>query len=242
MVRRRAPSLSPERGGSSGRESDEGGEAAVAEETAKVETVERRLEEAQQRLEEEQIAEELTRRRAMEEERRADEAWRCLQRMQHQRQQTLAKAEEGCDMADHREQNARQWRRTEKKERLVEGLQPKDGTDEDTLCHLSGWTAKEQATLQQVMRRYPVYPGDDLWNRQERWASIAAELPGRSPGEVVRRCRQVAAAIRRRNGPPLLRLTHDALFSLLSLLGGTDLCSCACACKELRGACHDATL
>ena len=184
-----------------------------------------------------------------------------LERMQLQRQEeaaarTAREAEERrARAAAERQEKAQQLeaqRRAQAEEQRARGTaarpssgssQPGGGAAPDPERDVGGgWTAREQAALQAAMRRYPAYEGDAEWNRRERWAAIAAEVPGRSTSEVLQRCRQLQAAVRKLHGPPLLRLGSDALLSLLELLGGADLCACGRVCKELKAACRDDSL
>ncbi|KAL1511858.1 hypothetical protein AB1Y20_005143 [Prymnesium parvum] len=186
-----------------------------------------------------------TRRRAEEEERRADEAWRQLHQKQAERAEQAA-AEKARDArkaraaaSEKKERAAEERRRGEQawsaEGAVSRGIAPSlDAYDEIE----GGWSAHEQAVLQDALRRYPAYPGDERWNKRERWTSIAAELPGRTAAEVLRRCRQLQAWARRRAGPPLLRLGTDGLLLILELLSPPDLCMCARVSKELLAICH----
>lgn len=97
------------------------------------------------------------------------------------------------------------------------------------------WTDEQQAALEQALRKYP-----RSLEKRLRWGSIAAAV-GKPPRECLRRCREIAA-VARVNFPPIMRLSHDALMSVLELLPGSDLCAFASVCKAAAVAAHDDTL
>lgn len=101
------------------------------------------------------------------------------------------------------------------------------------------WLAEQQLALEAALRAYP--PTFGQTSREQRWNAIAMAV-GKTPRECLRRCREIAAAARARLPPPVLRLSHDALLSILELLAGTDLCAVACTCTALAAAAHDDAL
>jgi len=98
----------------------------------------------------------------------------------------------------------------------------------------NSWTTREQRALEAALRNFP-----QSMQTRERWTAIATAVGSRTPRECVERCRAVAAALRASQPPPLLRLSHDLLLSVLRWLGGRELCITARACKELHLAAHD---
>mmetsp|Transcript_14314 Transcript_14314/g.45974 ORF Transcript_14314/g.45974 Transcript_14314/m.45974 type:complete len:305 (+) Transcript_14314:53-967(+) len=88
------------------------------------------------------------------------------------------------------------------------------------------WTREQQRRLESALRdtrasRVPV---------RERWDRISRAV-GRPPRECAERCRSIAAALRSRSPPPLLRLNDDDLLLVLERLGGPDLCAFASSSK-----------
>ena len=194
------------------------------------------------------------RERAAEEDRRADETWRQLKELQRRREE---EAEEvAWDEQKRQQQQRRQAAQmtaaaaTATAAAACASCLSTRGDDEPDA---SGWTPREQRLLESAMRAHPAGStsssggsgggggggGGTGEEKRQRWEAIASMVPGRSAREVVQRARQLQVAVRAAQPPWLLRLGSDVLATVLERLSGSELCACACVCKELTAAAHD---
>ena len=195
------------------------------------------------------------RERAAEEDRRADETWRQLKELQRRREE---EAEEvAWDEQKRQQQQRRQAAQmtaaaaTATAAAACASCLSTRGDDEPDA---SGWTPREQRLLESAMRAHPAGStsssggsggggggggGSTGEEKRQRWEAIASMVPGRSAREVVQRARQLQVAVRAAQPPWLLRLGSDVLATVLERLSGSELCACACVCKELTAAAHD---
>jgi hypothetical protein len=100
------------------------------------------------------------------------------------------------------------------------------------------WSPREQRALEAALRANPPRAKDSLL----RWQEISDAVGSKDVASCVRRYRLIAAAIRARLPPPLLRLQRDSLLSVLEYMDGRDLCMLAQTCKEMSEITHEDSL